>query len=305
MADENKTLVFGDDDMILPDDWDENANSYDVNGPDAFAPTGETTPITEEATESNDAEGQATEAQNEEVAEEAPVTEQNPVTPPATVRIKYNHEERDLSLDEAAILAQKGLNYDKIEERLRSYEAMRNRNLQLAKDLGYETEEEMISAAEANRRNKKIRELVDAGNTEAMAKFLVDQEEKERASRFPTAPTYQQEQPTPAPQPTNGLSAERKAELDEFVRNFPGVTKLPDEVIAANRSGVRLTLAYERYQNKIATQEKDRELAILRQNQAAAAKAPVVGATGMASTQKQTAEDPFLKGFNADENWYQ
>ena len=40
------------------------------------------------------------------------------------------------------------------------------------------------------------------------------------------------------------------------------------------------------------------ELAILKQNQAAAAKGPVTGTVGKAEPEKPEAEDPFLKGFN-------
>lgn len=39
-----------------------------------------------------------------------------------TIRVKYNGEEKDIPLEEAAALAQKGMNYDKVLERLRAAE---------------------------------------------------------------------------------------------------------------------------------------------------------------------------------------
>ena len=297
MADEtNFAMMDYSDDAILPDDFDPNDPTYTLDrGMTDTAPTGETAPTTEPATESN----VAPEHPEEEVP---PTTEVQPQPAPATVRVKYNHEDRELSLDEAAILAQKGLNYDKIEQRMKALEAYEARSARLAKRLGYETSDEMIAAAEQNHINRKIRELVEAGNTEAMARFLV-QQEMNQANQAPASP-YQQPQmpPTSAAQANpSGLTPERQAELAEFVRTFPGVTKLPDEVIAENRKGVRLSLAYERYQNKLANSNKDeqlKELAVLKQNQAAAAKAPVSGTVGKASPPKEEPEDPFMKGFN-------
>jgi hypothetical protein len=93
------------------------------------------------------------------------------------------------------------------------------------------------------------------------------------------------------------MTPERKAELMEFVKAHPGVTELPEEVVRMNRNGVRLLVAYERFQNQAAL----KELAILKQNQAAAAKAPVSGVTGKPGVKpKQQEDDPFLRGFDSD-----
>ena len=136
---------------------------------------------------------------------------------------------------------------------------------------------------------------MEDGNTEAMARFLVDQQMKEASAESAPNPEPTQEAPSTVPQ-RPPLSPERKAELDEFIRAYPGVTKLPDEVIVANRQGVRLLVAYERYINQSAR----KELAILKQNQASAAKAPVRGVEGKAaSVSGGPIDDPFLKGFDS------
>lgn len=35
-----------------------------------------------------------------------------------TIKVKYNHEEKELPIDEVRVLAQKGMNYDKLSEKL-------------------------------------------------------------------------------------------------------------------------------------------------------------------------------------------
>lgn len=279
------------DDAILPDDFDPNAESYDF-GVDAES-SSDPFSTTEESTETD-----AQQPSEAEPAAEEPTTppEEQPAAVPPTIKVRFNHEDRDLSYDEAAMYAQKGMNYDKLEERIKGYEALHTKMSRLAKDLEYDSPEEMIEAAANNFKERQVRKLMEDGNTEAMARFLVDQQMKEASAASTQVAPPAQEAPSPAPQPPV-ISPERKAELDEFVRAYPGVTKLPDEVIAANRQGVRLLVAYERHLNAA----RDKELAILKQNQAAAAKAPVTGTTGKAApVDKGEADDPFLKGFNAD-----
>ncbi len=279
------------DDAILPDDFDPSSESYDLEGMAEFSDDPFST--TEETVETD-----ATQQPAEQPISEEPTTATETQTPVATptIKVRFNHEDRDLSYDEAAMYAQKGMNYDKLEERVRGYEELHTKMSRLAKDLEYDSPEEMIDAAANNFKERQVRRLMEEGNTESMARFLVEQQMKE-ASAAPAQPyAPQQVAPSPAPS-TPTLSPERKAELDEFIRAYPGVTKLPDEVIRANRQGVRLLVAYERHLNAA----KDKELAILKQNQAAAAKAPVTGTTGKAApVAKGEADDPFLKGFNSD-----
>lgn len=264
-------------DIILPDGFDPEKGWVE----DVETPPEEVAPTTEPDTAEPNV-GEAPEAAPE------PTTTPEPEVKQPTVKVKFNHEERELTLDEAAILAQKGLNYDKVMERLNGFEASNAKSLKLAKNLGYDSAEEMLSAAEQNYINRQIRELMDAGNTEAMARFLVEQKMAKEEAVAPTPP------PEPE-QPKSSLPPDRVAELQEFVKAYPGITKLPDEVIQANRNGTRLLVAYERYKNKAALEE----LAILKQNQAAAAKAPVSGTVGKtAPAAHDIDDDPFMQGFN-------
>ena len=286
---------YSTDDMILPDGFDPNNENFTLEmlGQETEP---ETAPTTEPAP-AESAEPAAEPAPTTEPvpAEPAPTAEPAPV--PQTIKVKYNHEEREIGLDEAATLAQKGLNYDKLEERLRGYEATNVKSENLAKMLGYGSTDEMLEAARENAINRRIKALEEEGNSPSMARFLVEQEMAKAAT--PPAPQQPapQEPPTPAQPSTPTIPPERKAELDRFVKLYPGVTKLPDEVVKANREGVDLSVAYERFLGKSA----QNELKILKQNQAAAAKAPVKGVSGKAAVaQKDSLEnDPVLKGFNS------
>ena len=283
---------YSTDDMILPDGFDPNAENFTLSMLGADQP--EEAPTTEPTPEEPAAPAEEPAPTTEPVAaEELEI----PAPAPQTIKVKYNHEEREIGLDEAATLAQKGLNYDKLEERLKAFEATNAKSANLAKMLGYDSTDEMLEAAHQNAINRRIRDLEAEGNSPSMAKFLVEQEmAKAAAAPAPQAP---QPQESPAPEkPSNpAIPPERKAELDRFVKLYPGVTKLPDEVVKANREGVDLSVAYERFLGKTA----QNELKILKQNQAAAAKAPVKGVSGKAAVaQKDSLEnDPFLKGFNS------
>ena len=93
------------DDMILPDGFDastfDSAENLDAAmSSEAPAPTTEPTPADGDASEqTNIGEGMTSE----------PTTPQEAPAFGQTIKVKYNHEERELGLDEAAIYAQKGM----------------------------------------------------------------------------------------------------------------------------------------------------------------------------------------------------
>jgi len=220
-------------------------------------------------------------------------------TPKQTVRIKFNHEERDIDLNEAATLAQKGLAFDKAKARADQAEQSLAQMAAEAKALGYESVQDMLAAARKSYDDNRVQSLINEGNTEAMARFLVNQEAKERAAAvvIPQEPVVE---PTQEPTVQKAPSAFKDGEIEEFVQMYPGVTKIPQEVIDSHQKGVRLSVAYERYQSKQAQEE----LRVLRQNQAAAARAPISsGVTeGGGGNTKPPEKDPFLEGFDSD-NW--
>ena len=271
---EENTMLNFEEDVILPEGFEEGEDIFaeEQNQP----PTTETEPV------------QENKGTNEDAGSEPTTADQNQ----QTLRIKFNHEEREIGLEEAATLAQKGLAYDKAKARAESAEQSISQMDQEAKRLGYDSVQSMLSSARKSFEDHRVQELIDAGNTEAMARFLVKQEGKAEAETKP------QEEAKKADQGVTGVF--KDGEVEEFVAMYPGVTKIPPEVIELHKSGVRLSVAYERYQTKQAQEE----LKVLRQNQAAAAKAPISsGVTeGGAGNQKPGGKDPFLEGFDSD-NW--
>lgn len=288
-------------DMILPDGFDPNAESQNLGE------TEETTPAEAPTTEQT-AEAEPVVETKEETAE-VPVS-QSPTTGPEkqeepapipTLKVRYNGQDRELKMEEAREYAQKGLNYDKVSARAEELGGRIAKYESMAKMFGFENAEAMMSQAEQNYINSKIEALVAENTPPAMAKFLVEQEMK-------SAKLEQTKKPEPE-EPIHGLTAERRAELEEFNAAYPDVTKIPDEVFQMHTEGVRLKTAYGIYLRqqeqaqaleKITNQNKaaQEELAVLRQNQAAAAKGPVTGTVGKAPPKEEEKEDPFVTGFN-------
>lgn len=258
------------DDLILPEGFEE--------GKDIFTLADEEeAPTTEQIEEAEEIDM----AEEKEEEEAAPTTEQEEPEPVSKTRIKvkFNHEEREMDEDEAAPLIQKGLNYEKVVSKTKELEGKLGQSEKLAKMMGYTNADEMIAAAERNFIDQKVAKLVDEGVHEAIARDLVARELDRNQ-----------------PEKTTPIEDTRDKDLDEFVRLNPGVTKLPEEVVEAVKGGVPLTVAYERFKNK---QAQD-ELKILKQNQSSAAKAPVGPATKHGST-KQKAKDVFEIGFDSDD----
>lgn len=301
--------MFNEEDMILPEGFDPEL------GDQNFAENGELvdTPVVQPQTTEGEGSQQTAGEEDEGPLLVAPTyTEGESVegegaaaTEPTqqTLKVRFNHEDRELSMDEATVYAQKGMNYDRIEQRSKEQEARLSKYENMAKMFGFENAEAMMTQAKDNYVNVKIQELVDQGNSEAMARFLVQQEMKEQNANAQAAPVTQEKEPPVL----RGVSPEVKEEIKEFAAAYPDVTKIPPEVFKMHTEGVRLKTAYAIWdkQNTIDKVQAEKqaalnELAILKQNQAAAAKGPVTGTVGIAPPAKDEPEDPFLKGFNLD-----
>ena len=97
-----------------------------------------------------------------------------------------------------------------------------------------------------------------------------------------------------------------RSEAETYFAKHPGYQggQMPKEVLDAWLSGTGLGEAfaeYERGRSRAEARRLQRENQVLRQNAAAALRAPVRGVGGGGDT-KQEPEDPFLAGFN-DERW--
>lgn len=296
--------MFHEEDMILPEGFDPTLGEENFTEDGELVDAAETQTREEELDQVEEGvpTGEETSSLAQELTtqeEEQPVETQTP----QTLKVRYNHQDKELSIDEATVLAQKGMNYDRIEQRSRNQEAKLNRYEDMAKMFGFESAEAMMTQAEQNFVNVKVQELVNQGNSEAVAKFLVAQEMKEQ-NVAAMSPAQEETEPK---EEAGGLSQETKNEIQEFSVAYPGVTKIPDEVFKMHMDGVKLKTAYAIWekQNAITKAQAERdaalnELTILKQNQAAAAKGPVTGTVGKTVPGRQEAEDPFLKGFDSD-----
>lgn len=97
-----------------------------------------------------------------------------------------------------------------------------------------------------------------------------------------------------------------RGEAEAFFEKHPGYygAQVPQQVLQAWLGGTGLGEAFAQYEtgrSRAETQRLLRENQVLRQNAAAAMRAPVRGVGGGGDT-AQEPEDPFLKGFN-DERW--
>lgn len=135
-----------------------------------------------------------------------------------TVKVKYNHEEKEIPIEEAAVLAQKGMNYDKVLSKLQGLESELKG---YQEQLGSFKEKETKWAVEDS-----VRKMVNDGMDEAIAKQLVEAQTRAQFTE----------------QELNQLKA--KAAVDNQVKTFvaerPDVdlSQIPQEVIdAAKQSG--------------------------------------------------------------------
>jgi AraC-like DNA-binding protein len=250
-------------DMILPDDFQEDTT-----------PTETTEPV-ETPVETED----LPQATDETVAEAL-----------QTLKVKYNKEEREIPIDEAIPLVQKGLNYDKVQERLQALESDPRYTFieEIANQFGMSPQEYM-DAVRQQQEQSRIDELVQQGISQELAQEILenkkfrDQYEAEKKAK-------QQEE-------------QKNAEFQDFFRYFNQVNgrdfnaetdDIPPSVWEATEKGIPLRYAYMEHQNQLLQQQ----LQTLKQNQSNAQKAPIQSVTAHGGAETES-EDDFLAGFNS------
>ena len=106
--------------------------------------------------------------------------------------------------------------------------------------------------------------------------------------------------------PAEESGRDYRAEVAELFRAFPDARneRIPDEVtndaIATGKPLIQVYMDYKLKQTSAKAKTAEKENKILRQNAAAAQKAPVRRSTGGGQTDTKPA-DPFLEGFNSDD----
>nr|DAF37112.1 MAG TPA: hypothetical protein [Caudoviricetes sp.]DAH78283.1 MAG TPA: hypothetical protein [Caudoviricetes sp.] len=298
MDEQNMAAISEEEDVMMPDGYG--------TGDDFFADewTGQDADAQPEPEQ---------EAEPEKPKEDAPTTEQpeedheaqepeaeTPEDAPRRLRFKarVDREDMDVDIGEDEVpalyqLAKAGERWkaknDTMRQQVEHYE-------QMAKGMGYATVDEMIQKTAEGYKSAKVQELMEQGTPQTIAEDYVDRMMQREAAK---APDPEPEEPTPEAHERN-----IQAEAQELIVARPDLKtrQLPMEVVEAWRNGENLLNAYNRYearQKEAENQKLKKENNILKQNAAAAAKAPVKGVTGGAPTDTEP-EDPFLKGFDSD-----
>jgi hypothetical protein len=257
-------------DAILPDDFEMPTEAETVE---------DTTPT------------EQTEAEAPETTEEEPEVQETGIPDPNfKLKIKYNSEEMELDADRARELAQKGMNYDKVQEKLQALET--DPRLSFIEELAQQhgmTPDEYIQAVQQQREQSRIDELVSQGISEEVAQEMLEN----RKFRD----QYEAEKKAKAEE------EKKNAEFGEFFNYFreangreyvPNQDIIPENVWESVNQGVPLKFAYMAHENS----QLRTQLSTLKQNKANAQKAPVGSVTAHGGNEI-AAEDDFMRGFNS------
>ena len=298
MDEQNMAAIPEEEDVMMPDGYGTGDDFFadEWTGQDADA---QPEPEQEDEPEEPKEDAPTTEQTEEDHEAQEPEAE-TPEDAPRRLRFKarVDREDMDVDIGEDEVpalyqLAKAGERWkaknDTMRQQVEHYE-------QIAKGMGYATVDEMIQKTAEGYKAAKVQELMEQGTPQTIAEDYVDRMMQREAAK---APDPEPEEPT-----TEAHERNIQAEAQELIVARPDLKtrQLPMEVVEAWRNGENLLNAYNRYearQKEAENQKLKKENNILKQNAAAAAKAPVKGVTGGAPTDTEP-EDPFLKGFDSD-----
>lgn len=214
--------------------------------------------------EETDDESLFDEEEDEETVEETEETEDTPIEEeteePAEeepfMTIRYNKEDKKLSRDEAVTMAQKGMNYDRLNER---YETLNNRLNQLASMNGMDVEK-YLESLNSMQTNYAIQQEVKSlkqkypNSDEALLKEIATKNVNER---------LEQNKAQVAQVENNQAELQQKEierQVSMFEKRYPNVAadKLDQSVYDMMNEGYTLLEAYQTYlENQRQTKEKE------------------------------------------------
>jgi hypothetical protein len=254
------------DDAILPDDYQADPPQSDEENTELPADEGFDTTETDSTEETTEA----------------------PISP--TFKIKYNKEEQEIGYDDAVPLIQKGMNYDKLQERLQEIESDPRLSFveELAQERGMEVHE-FLGMFREQQEQERLNELIEQNIPEEYAREMLESR-KDREER-----KKEKEE--------SAKKEKENAEYGEFFevfkeandRDFNGSQdQIPQEVWDAHAQGVPLKFAYMQHHNS----QLKAQIQTYKQNEENAKKAPVGSLTSYGSADV-TGEDDFMRGFNS------
>lgn len=275
--------------------------------------TAQDAPETSETAEGEDAAEEVTETASEtEGAQSAPnggaaetaaeagaeaqteTTEQKADAPEKTWTLRHMDETKNVGEAEMVTLAQKGMDYDRIRAKYdESKPAMEILSI-FAKQKG-------VSVADYVSFLRTEAKKAD-GLSEAEARRSIELEDREAAVTAREAEQAAERQAAEqANAAANAAAQRRKADIDEFAREYPDVARNPDaipkEVWDAVAAGSSLTVAYAKYTAKQAREEAERTRSAAQAAQQNIKNAARSTGSMQSAGQNAGGRDPFLEGW--------
>lgn len=311
---EATSTYLDEDTPILPDGWADGddlfTDSDDAAEVDTAAEPGATdTGVAEDAA---DTDGLPTTESGEDAAQDAETdTETTDTTESGAsqaeetmLRFKalVDHEDIDVELKESELptIYQKARVTDRVQQRLAEMTPTVEMAARLARQMGYDSPQDMLNAAAQNYHDAEIEKLTSEGVHPEVARDIVERRLQDVAA--PTPRAVAQEDAVV----NTGVDRDYQAEVEELLQARPQLRgqALPDAVSRAAVEGdKRLLLAYLDYEAQQVQAENERlrkENEIYKQNAATAARSPVRGVSGGGATDLKPS-DPFLDGFNSSD----
>lgn len=282
--------------VTQPEVTEEVTNTNPTNDDDFFGDVDKEV-INELDGESNEEEetGEENQTETEETSKEEDKDDYKALLDELSKKVKYNKESVQIdSIDDVVSNYQKGLNYDKLVEKLNNLEHSKAMSYitNKASELGMSIDEYMEQVEnyekeqEKQREQEKLEEMISNGVPEDVAKEVIatSQLRKELQAE------------------KNKLEKEKKEKLDkeskdkeyaDFIKEFPDVNAedIPKDVFL-NAENSSLREAYMKYQ----LEEQKKQIEILKkQNEN---KSSSVGSTTEFGGKENKATDPFLEGWD-------
>lgn len=267
--------------------------SETAEGEDTAEEETETASETEDAQSASD--GGAAETAAEAGAEAQTETpEQKADAPEKTWTLRHMDETKNVGEAEMVTLAQKGMDYDRIRAKYdESKPAMEILSI-FAKQKG-------VSVADYVSFLRTEAKKAD-GLSEAEARRSIELEDREAAVTAREAEQAAERQAAEqANAAANAAAQRRKADIDEFAREYPDVARNPDaipkEVWDAVAAGSSLTVAYAKYTAKQAREEAERTRSAAQAAQQNVKNAARSTGSMQSAGQNAGGRDPFLEGW--------
>lgn len=267
--------------------------SETAEGEDTAEEVTETASETEGAQSASD--GGAAETAAEAGAEaQTETSEQKADAPEKTWTLRHMDETKNVGEAEMVTLAQKGMDYDRIRAKYdESKPAMEILSI-FAKQKG-------VSVADYVSFLRTEAKKAD-GLSEAEARRSIELEDREEAVTAREAEQAAERQAAEqANAAANAAAQRRKADIDEFAREYPDVARNPDaipkEVWDAVAAGSSLTVAYAKYTAKQAREEAERTRSAAQAAQQNVKNAARSTGSMQSAGQNAGGRDPFLEGW--------